>query len=115
MLTEFGKYCRKLRIDRGELLKDMAEKLNVTSSYLSAIEVGKRKVPKNWVELISKQYNLDNEQTELLKKAAIHSQNEVKFDLNKYNANDKNLILAFARKFDELDEDFKSQIKKMLK
>lgn len=44
-LTEFGKFSRKLRIDNGELLKDMAIKLNVTVSYLSAVEIGKRNIP----------------------------------------------------------------------
>jgi transcriptional regulator with XRE-family HTH domain len=45
MLTEFGQYLRKIRIDCGDLLKDMADKLGVTSSYLSAVETGKRNVP----------------------------------------------------------------------
>ena len=38
MLTNFGKALRKLRIDNNELLKDMALKLEVTVSYLSAVE-----------------------------------------------------------------------------
>ena len=45
MLTEFGKCLRKIRIDKAELLKDMAEKLQVTSAYLSAVEHGKREIP----------------------------------------------------------------------
>ena len=49
-LTEFGKFSRKLRIDNGELLKDMAIKLNVTVSYLSAVEIGKRNIPEKWEE-----------------------------------------------------------------
>ena len=42
MITPFGKYLRKLRIDHDEKLKDMAAKLGVTGSYLSAVEIGKR-------------------------------------------------------------------------
>ena len=38
MLTSLGKFLRKLRIDRGEILKDMADKLGVTVSFLSAVE-----------------------------------------------------------------------------
>lgn len=45
MLTRFGKQLRKLRIDREERLKDMADRLNVTTAYLSAVENGKRTVP----------------------------------------------------------------------
>ena len=33
MITKFGKFCRKLRIDNGELLYDMADKLGVSSVF----------------------------------------------------------------------------------
>lgn len=56
MLTPFGKFLRKLRIDHGELLKDMAEKLKVTASYLSAVEVGKKAVPDAWIGVLSSMY-----------------------------------------------------------
>ena len=38
-VTEFGKFSRKLRIENDELLRDMANKLGVTASYLSAEEI----------------------------------------------------------------------------
>lgn len=56
MLTPFGRFLRKLRIDQGELLKDMAEKLNVTPSYLSAVEVGKKAVPGGWISNLGELY-----------------------------------------------------------
>lgn len=65
-LTEFGKFLRKLRIDNGELLKDMAIKLNVTPSFLSMVETGKRSVPKKWKEEIEKSYSLSLKQKEEL-------------------------------------------------
>ena len=43
MITPFGKSLRNIRMDRGMLLKDMAQDLDVTSSYLSAVEVGKQR------------------------------------------------------------------------
>ena len=52
MLTSFGCYLRKLRIDTGYLLKDLASYLCVTSSYLSAVEMGKRRIPDDWAEII---------------------------------------------------------------
>ena len=33
MVTEFGKVLRKIRIDHGEILKQMADRLNVSSSF----------------------------------------------------------------------------------
>ena len=38
MITNFGKFLRKLRVDHNEFLKDMAARLGVTVAYLSAIE-----------------------------------------------------------------------------
>ena len=56
MLTEVGRFLRKLRIDHGEILKDMADKLDVTVSYLSAVENGKRHMPSEWNERICDDY-----------------------------------------------------------
>jgi transcriptional regulator with XRE-family HTH domain len=60
MVTDFGKFCRKLRIDNDELLKDMASKLKVTPSYLSAVEKGKRTIPSDWEQKIAGLYQLDS-------------------------------------------------------
>jgi len=38
MLTSLGQFLRKLRLERGEILKTMADKLGVTSAFLSAVE-----------------------------------------------------------------------------
>lgn len=62
MVTDFGKFCRKLRIDNDEFLKDMALKLEVTPSYLSAIEKGKRPIPSDWTQKISGLYELSSSQ-----------------------------------------------------
>ena len=53
MLSPFGKFCRKLRLERGELLLDMAKKLQVQSSYLSSVEVGRKSVPESWKDEIA--------------------------------------------------------------
>ena len=45
-ITKFGEYARDLRIDRGENLKEMAKNLGVSSAFLSAVENGKKQVPK---------------------------------------------------------------------
>ena len=47
MLTSIGRFLRKLRIDHGEILKDMADALGVSYAFLSAVENGKKKCPKD--------------------------------------------------------------------
>jgi transcriptional regulator with XRE-family HTH domain len=73
-MTPFGKFLRNLRIERGLLLKDMAEMLDVTSAYLSAVEHGKKGAPS--AALVSKLENLLNlttEQKKELRRAAAAS------------------------------------------
>lgn len=110
MLTLFGKFVRKLRIDRNELLKDMAVKLGVASSYLSAVETGKRNVPHDWLEKITTLYQLNYEETQELKTAIESSQLSIKIDLKRASSKDKNLVMSFAREFKELDDEEKSKI-----
>jgi transcriptional regulator with XRE-family HTH domain len=44
-MTPFGERMRKLRLERGVTLKEMAEEIGVSSAYLSALEHGKRGRP----------------------------------------------------------------------
>jgi len=114
MLTEFGQYLRKLRIDCGELLKDMADKLGVTSSYLSAVETGKRNIPDGWVEKISQFYKLHMFEQEALQIAANNSAKAVTMDLSNMVPKRRETALLFARKFDDVDDSAIEAIRKLL-
>jgi HTH-type transcriptional regulator, competence development regulator len=115
MTTEFGKYLRKIRIENDENLKSMSGKLHVTASYLSAVEKGKRNVPKNWVDEISKHYSLNAEQKEELQDAAFNSQITIKFELSDETPRNKELILVFAKNFRDLSDEDAVKIKNILK
>ncbi|MCL2206188.1 MAG: helix-turn-helix domain-containing protein, partial [Treponema sp.] len=104
MLTEFGQFLRKLRIDCNELLKDMAGKLGVTSSYLSAVETGKRSIPEGWVKKICQYYDLPMFDQEALEIAAANSVTTVTMSLNNKVPKRRETALLFARKFDTVDE-----------
>lgn len=114
MLNSFGKFCRKLRIDRDEFLKDMAEKLGVTSSYLSAVENGKRRVPQEWKDKIIQIYDLDEDQQNELTLSMQESKKELKIDISNYNNEDKQVLTALARKYQDLDIQSKETIKNLL-
>ncbi|TVY00629.1 helix-turn-helix domain-containing protein [Cohnella terricola] len=114
MLTLFGKFCRKLRIDTGELLKEMADKLGVTSSYLSAVENGKRNIPKSWPSILIKEYSLNTDHQRELLRAVEESRISTKVDMKGYGNDDKTLIMAFARELKDLDEDNKMKIREIL-
>lgn len=115
MLTTFGKVLRDIRNERGLLLKDMADALDCSSPFLSAVETGSKSIPSNMVDIICKKYNLDNATCENLRQAAELSAKEVKIDINNFSDTDKNLVLAFARNFNSLDEIKKRKLRDMLK
>ena len=111
MLTEFGKLLRKIRIDRGEIIKNMADKLDVTSSYLSAVETGKRNIPQKWIEVLPDLYGIDKQE---LKSAAELSIKNLKLNLQDKKASDRELAIAFARNFDQIGEEKKKSIFEIL-
>jgi HTH-type transcriptional regulator, competence development regulator len=114
MITEFGKQLRKIRIDNSEVLKDMADRLKVTSSYLSAVETGKRSIPEDWVVKITSLYNLNNIQQEELIHLADQAAKSIKLKVDGYSANKIETALVFARAFDSMDEDTASKIKNFI-
>lgn len=114
MLTAFGKELRKLRITAGELIRDMADKLGVTASYLSAVETGKRQIPVEWVDKISELYALSSTEKETLQKSADASVLSVKFKLDGMNERRRQTAVLFAREFSELDDQKLEQIRMLL-
>ena len=116
MLTEFGKYLRRLRIDCEELLKDMADKLGVTSSYLSAVETGKRNIPDDWVEKICLIYKLDMIEREELQDAANNSVKTITMNVSEMAPQKRETALLFARRFNDVvfDDSAIEEIRKLL-
>ena len=53
-MTELAKILKSIRLGNGQILKNMSDALNVTSSYLSAVENGKRPMPEEWIEKLEK-------------------------------------------------------------
>ena len=114
VLTEFGKFNRKLRIDHGELLKDMAKKLGVTVAYLSAVEVGRRKIPEKWLDMIKNLYDMTPEETEAMHRAFNQSIDEIRIDLPNQSPSYRETVMMFARELNNFEEDdIKDLLEKM--
>lgn len=113
-VTKFGKILRKIRIDHNEVLLDMAKKLNVTASCLSAVENGKRNVPSTWLDILPSIYSLPAQVADELSNAALSQQLSVKLNLSNANEKSKDFIFVFARQMDELDDTIVEQLKAIL-
>lgn len=114
MLTSLGKELRILRINNGELLKDMAAKLSITPAYLSSIENGKRVPPRNIVQQLADIYMLDNVTIQKLSDAYYDTVEEIQINLRGLSDTSRSLGLVFARKFDNLSSSQVNSIMKIL-
>lgn len=113
-LTPFGKELRIFRIERGEVLYDMAQKLKLSCAYISSIETGRRKVTDAFITKLCEKYNLNDDQYQLFKNAAEQSYDSISLGFDNASYEQKNLALAFAKKFDKLDSDTIKKINKLM-
>lgn len=114
MLTSLGRFLRKLRIDRGEILKDMADKLEVSSSFLSAVENGKKRMPSAWNNEIVKLYQLDPDDQITFTKAIAETEESVEMNFSHASYQNREVAISFARKFIDFDDEQVEEIKKIL-
>lgn len=105
MISELGIYLRKIRMREGERLFDMAKKLDVSSSFLSAVENSKRDMPEDRLKDIARIYNLDENEYKKLKYAELLSRSSISIDLNGLNLDQRKLALKFSSKIDKLNEE----------
>lgn len=111
MITPLGVAIRKLRLDKNQTkLKEMANDLEVTSSYLSAVEHGKKAVSDSFIKQIYVYFKSQGMTLKEWKKLAADSQPSYKMDLT----TDREIKLAFGRKFDSLSNKQKQAIQKLL-
>lgn len=114
MLTDLGRYLRSLRMERGELLKDMAERLSMSPAMLSSVENGKRNVPRGFADKLARLYGLDDCERERLNFAIASTKDEVEMSLKGLTLSDQRLAFSFARRFSELGDEDKASIMQIL-
>jgi len=113
-LTAFGRAVRKLRIDKGETLKQMADTLKISPTFISAIETGRKPAPEDVLTKIAKHFKLDEGQVDELRRTAESSRKEVRISLNNAGSQAREVVSAFARRFDELDANEIKRLKEIL-
>jgi len=116
-VTTFGKELRKLRVDTSELLGDMAKRLGISAAYLSAIEVGNRAIPDDFVAKVVAEYGLDEAMAKKLEESKVSSQGKFEVELGdmKDNKSYVETAVMLARDFSKLSDTQIMEINKMLK
>jgi transcriptional regulator with XRE-family HTH domain len=112
MITPFGIVTRKLRLDKGLRLLDLAKKLNLSSSFVSAVETGKKPLPAGYVDSVVKALGLTRAEALELQRAADRSKTAV--DIDGLQGSQRELVAAFARKLHVLPPEFLEEIKKQV-
>ena len=105
MKTRLGLFLRNLRIANNEVLLNMAQKLGVTSPFLSNVENCKKPMPEDMFGKIVTIYKLTAQQIDELRTAMIEAGGALKLNLEHSSASNRELAVVFARKFNKLDEE----------
>lgn len=116
MVTELGKFLRKLRVDEGLRLFDMAGQIGKSTAWLSYIENGRKAIPKDFADKIAKIYSLPAEEVKKLHECAAKSARSFKLNVGEDSSKIRiDTAYALARKFDEIDDETLSEFLKILK
>ena len=112
MVSAFGKCMRKIRGE--ESLRTCAKRLEITPSFLSALEVGRRTVPDSYYEKIKDIYNLNEEESNELYESIIYTNQRVDIEIAKMNEAQQQTTVMFARKIENADPELIEKLQKVL-
>jgi len=121
MYTELGKWLKMFRLSEGIRLYDMAEKMGVSSAFLSAVETGKKMAPANFIDKMTEMYALSKEQQDELMAAIVNTREQItsgktaiQFTINNPRQGVDNLAFSFARNANYLTEEQRKQLLEIL-
>lgn len=115
MDTPIRVFLKKLRSDNNEVMQDMAEKLGVTTSFLSAVELGKKNIPDSWYIKISDVYKLTGRQRYDFRGVLFLSPRFVKIDLTDLSQEQRAVVLNFKDNLKYLSNEDLKEIRKIFK
>jgi transcriptional regulator with XRE-family HTH domain len=112
MLTPFGIAARKLRLDKGMRLLDLARLTGYSAAFISAIETGRKSIPSSYVAKVAGAMKLSEAELRELERAADQARKEVRLD--KMPADQRELVAAFARRLDSIPPELIEALKKVV-
>ena len=114
MATEFGKKLQQLRQLGGMTLHDVAQKMGVSTAFLSAIENGRKRVPDDFVGKVGAVLPVARQQADELEALASQARQQVVVPLPQASRKDADLATVLARKFNSLSEAQKDRIREII-
>lgn len=103
---DFGEYINKKRKEKNFSIRQLAEKLDISFTYLSDVEKGRAKAFKQeTLKKIIEVLQLNKEETDILNDLAGESQNTVAPDVAEYLKNHPEAVAAFRKNVIRKEED----------
>lgn len=103
--NDFANIVRSMRQVRGELLGDMANKLGISSAYLSRVENGFAKPSSKLISNLIEVYNLTGKEQEALEAAGYILRDRNLFDMSRMRVRDKKLMIVLGKRLHELSDE----------
>ena len=113
-MIEFGYYLRHLRKEHNVSLQALADKLDVSITFLSLIENNKKAIPTNYGDKLTEIFNLSSEQEKELKNSIDYSNKKISIDLQDMNDAQQEVTLAFARTINTASQKKLEELRKLL-
>ena len=115
MHAKLGDFLIDYRDRHDYSLRQMASVLGVSAAFLSALEVGKKKIPDTFYDRLLEKFIFTKKEKKNLKDAIALSNGSVEIDLCGLNKTEREVSILFARNFKHLSKDTLLQIKELVK
>ena len=102
--TSFGEFMKIQRIKHRETMADTANLFEVSSSFISMVESGKKNIPASWIDKINEHYQLSDQEKEQLMKVVDESRTQFKISTVHCNPIQRKAAYLFSKHFKDLDE-----------
>ena len=114
MRSKFGIEMRKIRANTGESLRTMAERIGVSATFLSAMEVGRKAISMDYAKKIKEIYNLSEEDYAKIYDSIVETNQHVDIEISKMNEAQKEVSMVFARRIENADPELIEKLRKVL-
>lgn len=113
-MKEFGLYLRELRKKYKYSLQDLSEQLGVGVPFLSLIENGKKLVPADYADKLTKIMSLNDDEILELKNSIDYSNKKIQIDLENMTDEQKEVSIYFARSIQGASPEMIDELRKIL-
>lgn len=110
MNEEFGKVLKAIRIQHNEKQIDMAKKLNVSDSYLSLLEKGRRTPTEKFLNRLYESYNVSDDDIFNIENLVGIGKDYLIVNIGGLKKDSKELFLKFVAGFNYLSDEQKENL-----